>query len=384
MTRVAVLGSTGSIGTQALEVAHHLSERIRIVALAGGHNSALLSEQMRIFRPHLYSSLAPARTSDYGARSATLTEIASDEEVDTVLVATSGSAGIEPTVAALRHGKVVALANKEVLVMAGKLVTETARRYGGRLVPVDSEHSAVFQCLRGEEGPISRLLLTASGGPFYRCSADRLARVTTEEALAHPVWSMGRKVTIDSATLMNKGLEVIEARWLFDVPLDRINVVVHPQCLVHSMVEFCDGVVKAQLSQPDMRLPIQYALTYPDRLPTTNPGISWSTILSLTFEPVDTAKFPCLELARQAALKGLTFPAALCGADETAISLFLQGQITFNRIAEVVALALANHRPGNPDSIDELREAEEDAHRFVLAQCSKTGVEDAARPHARL
>ncbi len=384
VNRVALLGSTGSVGTQALDVARHLGDRIRIVALAGGRNAGLLSAQMAEFHPRLYHSLLPDRVAALGARAATLEEIASDEDVDTVLVATSGAAGLEPTLAALRRGKTVALANKEVLVMAGNLVVETAHRFGGRLVPVDSEHSAIFQCLRGEDGPVAKLLLTASGGPFYHYTPERLAGVSVAEALAHPVWSMGQKVTIDSATLMNKGFEVVEARWLFDVPFDCIEVVVHQQCLIHSMVEFPDGTVKAQMSPPDMRLPIQYALTCPDRVPARTTPLSWTEPRSLTFEPVDMTRFPCLQLARKAAAAGGTYPAALCGADEAAVSLFLQGRISFTGIAELVECALSAHRAADGGSLDAIRDSERQAYGLVMTHCSESDMEGAAQSRARL
>lgn len=384
VNRVALLGSTGSVGTQALDVARHLGNRVRIVALAGGRNAGLLSAQIAEFHPRLYHSLLPDRVAGLDARAATLEEIASDEGVDTVFVATSGAAGLEPTLAALRRGKTVALANKEVLVMAGNLVVEAAHRSGGRLVPVDSEHSAVFQCLRGEDGPIARLLLTASGGPFYHYTVERLTSVSVSEALAHPVWSMGKKITIDSATLMNKGLEVIEAHWLFNVPFDCIEVVVHPQCLIHSMVEFPDGSVKAQMSPPNMALPIQYALTCPDRVPARLAPLSWTESRSLTFEPVDVTRFPCLQLARQAGAAGGTYPAALCGADEAAVSLFLQGRIPFTGISGLVEYALNAHRTADSGSLDAIKDSERQAYDLVMAHCAETDMEGVAQPRARL
>jgi 1-deoxy-D-xylulose-5-phosphate reductoisomerase len=313
LKRVAVLGCTGSIGTRTLDVVRHLGNRIRVVALAGGNNVRLLSEQIDEFHPRLYYALLPESVRAGGARRASLDEIARDDEVDTVVVATSGNAGLRPTIAALRSGKTVLLASKEVLVMAGALVMEAARDSGALMIPVDSEHNALWQCLRGENNGIGRLLLTASGGPFYRCPAARLDDITPEEALAHPVWSMGKKITIDSATLMNKGLEIIEAHWLFGVPFESIDVLVHPDCVVHSLVEFVDGCVKAQLSRPDMALPIQYALSYPDRVPGLGSPLSWDSMLTLTFEPVDMDRFPCLRLAREVGRAGMTYPAVLLG-----------------------------------------------------------------------
>ena len=319
MNRVAVLGSTGSIGVQTLSVARRLRDQIEIVALAGGRNAATLSEQIAEFRPRLYYSLHPESVNPGGARFAELEDVASDSEVDTVVVATSGCAGLRPTLAALHRGKKVALASKEVLVIGGRFVMEAAARSGSTLAPVDSEHSAIWQCLQGETDSVSRLLLTASGGPFRDYPAERLELVAPAEALSHPVWSMGTKISIDSATLMNKGLEVIEAHWLFGVPLERIEVVVHPECVVHSMVEFVDGCVKAQLGPADMALPIQYAITYPSRLPCVAEPVRWDVGRTLTFEPADVGRFPCLHLALRAGLAGGACPAVLCGADEAAV-----------------------------------------------------------------
>ncbi len=350
MNRVALLGSTGSIGTQTLSVARRLRGQVEIAALAGGRNHELLSLQLAEFHPRLYHSLVPARVHSGAARLASLEQIATDAAVDTVVVATSGRAGLEPTLAALRHGKRVALASKEVLVMAGPLVKEASRCPGAELVPIDSEHSAIWQCLQGERNGVSRLLLTASGGPFREYSSERLEHITAEESLSHPVWSMGVKITIDSATLMNKGLEVLEAGWLFDVPLERIEVVVHPECIVHSMVEFVDGSVKAQLSVPDMALPIQYALTHPDRVPAPNELLEWNTSRTLNFVPPDTDRFPCLRLAREAGIAGGGYPAVLCGADEAAVTLFLQHRIRFTDIPILVERALNSY--AGPDSVN--------------------------------
>jgi 1-deoxy-D-xylulose-5-phosphate reductoisomerase len=245
-------------------------------------------------------------------------------------------------------------------------VMEAARDSGALMIPVDSEHNALWQCLRGENNGIGRLLLTASGGPFYRCPAARLDDITPEEALAHPVWSMGKKITIDSATLMNKGLEIIEAHWLFGVPFESIDVLVHPDCVVHSLVEFVDGCVKAQLSRPDMALPIQYALSYPDRVPGLGSPLSWDSMLTLTFEPVDMDRFPCLRLAREVGRAGMTYPAVLCGADEAAVGLFLRGAIRFTDIAAVVQQAIGAHRPQAASELDQILAAEEWGRRFVM------------------
>lgn len=359
MNRVAVLGSTGSIGTQTLAVARRLRGQVEVAALAAGRNHELLSRQLAEFHPRLYHTLGPELADPGGAAFASLEQIASDPAVDTVVIATSGRAGLEPTLAALRHGKRVALASKEVLVMAGPLVKEASRCPDADLVPIDSEHSAIWQCLQGERNGISRLVLTASGGPFREYSPERLEHITAADALAHPVWSMGAKITIDSATLMNKGLEVLEARWLFDVPLERIEVVVHPECIVHSMVEFVDGCVKAQMSVPDMALPIQYALTHPDRMPAPNEFLQWNAPRTLTFAPVDADRFPCLSLAREAGVAGDGYPAVLCGADEAAVALFLRNRIRFIDIPAAVERALASYAGSHTVDLDAILAAYE-------------------------
>jgi len=341
--RLAILGATGSIGRQTLQVVRSLPFRFRVVALTAGKNVDLLTEQVAEFRPSLVHCQAACLP---GAEFESLSpeEIARHPEVDTVVVATSGKAGLSATLAAVKAGKDVALANKESLVMAGDIITRAAKANGARILPVDSEHSAVWQCLRGEEQPARRVILTASGGPFRGSSPEELRRVTAQQALKHPSWQMGSKVTIDSATLMNKGLEVIEAHWLFDIPYDRIEVVVHPQSIVHSMVELADGSIKAQLGCPDMRLPIQYALTYPERLPNAElPRLDWSAVDALTFEPPDFDRFPCLGMAVEAGKTGGTQPAVLCAADEVAVDLFLSGDIGFTEIPRLVGQVLAGH-----------------------------------------
>ena len=356
--KIAVLGSTGSIGQQALDVIRARPYELQVVALAANRNVGLLERQIREFRPGMFYSSVKPRTK-YGAEFLSMAEIAAHPGVDLVLVATSGMAGLEPTVAALRTGKMVALASKEVLVMAGENVIREANRHQGQIVPIDSEHSAIWQCLRGEEDKPERLLLTASGGPFYRYSESQLAEVTPEQALSHPVWKMGRKVTIDSATLMNKGLEVIEAHWLFSLPFDSIEILVHPQSVVHSMVEFMDGSVKAQLSSPDMRLPIQYALSYARRWSNPElPRLDWHGMKSLDFEPVDYGRFPCLRLAVDAGRSGGTYPAALCAADEVAVELFLGGAIGFLDIAKIVQETLEQHQNTPEPSLEEILAAD--------------------------
>ncbi len=350
--RVAVLGSTGSIGRQTLEVLAANREYFDIYGLAAGRNLDLLLEQARQFAPDclcLGDPTIPAPPDlpwpllrgEEG-----LVALAGAEEVDLVVVATAGAAGFAPTLAAIRAGKEVALSNKEVLVMAGELVTAAARRHDALIRPIDSEHSAIWQCLWGEEhGAISRLILTASGGPFRTWTREAMAAITPEQALRHPTWRMGPKITIDSATMMNKGLEVIEAHWLFDLPYEQIAVVVHPQSLIHSMVEFYDGSVKAQLGQPDMRLPIQVALGYPERLPQRYTALDWAQAGPLTFEPPDLERFPCLRLARQAGEAGATYPAVLAAADEVAVGAFLAGRSGFFEIPALIEAALEAHRP---------------------------------------
>ncbi len=352
--RIAILGSTGSIGRQALDVIRAFPDKLKVVALAANKNARLLEAQLKQFQPKMFCSSAKADI-DYGGEFLSIEEIASDPEVDLVIVATAGKAGLSPTLVALRAGKTVALASKEVLVMAGEIVVREASLHQAQIRPIDSEHSAIWQCLQGEESKPQRLFLTASGGPFYNYSQSRLAEVTPEQALQHPIWKMGRKVTIDSATLMNKGLEVIEAHWLFSFPFDSIEVLIHPQSVVHSMVEFVDGSLKAQLSSPDMRLPIQYALSYPQRWPNSElPRLDWNKINSLNFEPVDYDRFPCLKLAVAAGKSGGTYPAVLCAADEVAVELFLSHKISFTDIAEIVQKTLEQHRNISRPSLEEI------------------------------
>ncbi len=365
--RIAVLGSTGSIGRQTLDVARALPGHFRVVGLAAGNNTALLAEQIREFKPalvHFPNSSEPNREmrsslAAAGCKRVSLDEMAGHPEAETVVVATSGKAGLSPTLAAARAGKTIALANKEALVMAGEIVTGEVKRGEALILPVDSEHSAIWQCLRGETQGAAGIVLTASGGPFRSHSLAQLQAVTVAQALKHPSWQMGRKVTIDSATLMNKGLEVIEAHWLFNVPFERIRVLVHPQSIIHSMVEFVDGSIKAQLSYPDMRLPIQYALSYPDRLANPRlPQLDWSTTGRLTFEEPDFTAFPCLRLAIEAGRKGGSYPAALCGADEVAVELFLAGRIRFTDIARLVEAALERHKAVASPVLDEVLAAD--------------------------
>jgi 1-deoxy-D-xylulose-5-phosphate reductoisomerase len=356
--KIAILGSTGSIGQQTLDVIRALPNKFQVIALAGGKNLELLERQISEFRPKMFCSSVKPDIS-YGGEFLSMEEMASHPEVNFVIVATSGKAGLSPTVAALKAGKVVALASKEVLVMAGEIVAREASLHQTQILPIDSEHSAIWQCLQGEENKPQRLFLTASGGPFYHYSQSQLSKITPGQALHHPIWKMGRKVTIDSATLMNKGLEVIEAHWLFSFPFDSIEILIHPQSIVHSIVEFMDGSMKAQLSSPDMRLPIQYALSYPQRWPNSElPRLDWNKIQSLNFEPVDYDKFPCLKLALDAGKLGGTYPAVLCAADEVAVELFLDHRISFTDIAKIVQETLEHHQNIAQPSLDEVLAAD--------------------------
>ncbi|MGD9116832.1 MAG: 1-deoxy-D-xylulose-5-phosphate reductoisomerase [Dehalococcoidia bacterium] len=366
--RIAVLGSTGSIGRQTLEVVNALPDRFSVIGLAGGKNTALLAEQATRFQPRfVFYQKSDSPAPPIHGQFLSMEEMAGHPEIDLVVMATSGRWGLKPTLAAVRAGKQVALANKETLVMAGEIITAEAEKHGAKILPVDSEHSAVWQCLEGETNKPSRIILTASGGPFRGFSSEELAQVTAKQALQHPSWQMGNKVTIDSATLMNKGLEVIEARWLFNAPFDDISILVHPQSIVHSMVEFADGSVKAQLGEPDMRLPIQYALAYPERL--FNPHLiplNWADMTELSFEKPDFNAFPCLNIAIEAGKKGGTYPAVLCGADEIAVHQFLLGKIKFTEIAEMVQQTLDEHKAKSKPGLKEIMAADDWAREKVI------------------
>ncbi|MEX2237346.1 MAG: 1-deoxy-D-xylulose-5-phosphate reductoisomerase [Dehalococcoidia bacterium] len=367
MIRVAVLGSTGSIGRQTLDIISSLPEQFRVIALAGGSNADLFRQQVERFQPALVN-LASAGIEigrDQRAEWAPLEDIAAHPDVDVVLVGTTGKVGLAPSLAALRAGKAVALANKEALVMAGAILTDTARRHGGQLRPVDSEHSAIWQCLWGEDPKsIRRLILTASGGALRDLPEDKLADVTPAQALHHPTWNMGAKITVDCATLFNKGLETIEARWLFDVPLGRIEVVQHRESIVHSLVEFSDGSVKAQLGLPDMRLPILLALTYPQRAaePQTAP-LNLAEVGKLHFSQIDAERYPLLGLAMEAGRRGGTNPAVVAAADEIAVQEFLAGRIRFTDIAPLVDSVLSKHGAVSDPDLEEILAADEWARR---------------------
>lgn len=362
--RIALLGSTGSVGRQTLDVVRCFPEHFRVVALAARQNVALLASQAREFAVPITACFAESPEVAQAAREILpgvllgeqgLLDVAALPEVDIVVAATSGLVGLNPTLAAIKAGKDIALANKETLVMGGHLVMEEARRAGVSILPVDSEHSALWQCLRGEEiADVRRLFVTASGGPFRRSSLEEIRSVTVEQALAHPTWRMGPKITIDSATLMNKALEVIEAHWLFGIPYEKIEVVVQPESIIHSMVEYIDGSIKMQASLPTMHLPILNALSYPARLDTAGTGLlrelCWPDVGRLHFEALDLARFPCFRLARVAAERGGTYPSVLVGVDEEAVALFLAGNIGLLDIAELIETVLERHEPvANPD-----------------------------------
>jgi 1-deoxy-D-xylulose-5-phosphate reductoisomerase len=376
--KIAVIGSTGSIGRQTLEIVRAHPQSFRIVALAAGTNTELLAAQLAEFTPDYacwQSDAAPPEL-PAGCRRLPLKEIAALPDADRVVLAAGGFAGLEPTLAAVSAGKTVCQANKEAIVCAGELIKRRAAASGARLLPVDSEHSAVWQCLENDNRALARVWLTASGGPFRGRTRSELEHVDAAAALAHPSWNMGPKVTIDSATLVNKGLEIIEAHWLFDVDYDRIGVVVHPQSIVHSMVEFGDGSLKAQLSRPDMRYPIQYALTYPERLDSPElPRLDWKDALQLDFSAPDAANFPGLKIAVEAGRRGGTYPAVLCGADEAAVALFLEGKLSFTGITDMIEEALTRHRSesGEPDIEDVLA-----ADQWARSEVTKLALE--ARP----
>lgn len=371
MKRIAILGSTGSIGQQALQVIERHRDKLSVFALSAGRNYPLLREQALRFNPRvlhidsqeqfpLLEKEFPEKEVLWGREG--LSYIAGHPDVDILLVAIPSPIAIEPTIIALKSGKRVALAAKEVLVCGGRLVKEA----GGELIPVDSEHSAIFQLLKGEEG-IKRIILTASGGPFLNTPLEKFPDITPQEALQHPTWKMGKKITIDSATLFNKGLEIIEAMWLFDLPLSQIDVVVHPQSIIHSLVEFVDGAVKAHLSLPDMRLPIQYALLYPQRLPSLVAPMDFTNLV-LTFQPLDETRFPAVKLCRLAGEKGGTFPAVLCGADEKAVKLFLKGSIRFSDIPSLVEKVLERHQSKEEPTLDDILRSYEWAKEEVLKE----------------
>ena len=368
MKNIVLLGSTGSIGTSTAKVAGDLPNDIRLVGLAAGGNAELLAKQARQFRPELVSIGSPKKAAKLrpqldGIRVASgeegLIELATLPSADIVLIAIVGTTGLQPALAAIRAGKDIAVASKEILVMAGEIVMAEARKHGVRVLPVDSEHSAIFQCLEGRSpGSVRRLILTASGGPFRETPAGQFAGITVEQALKHPSWVMGRKITIDSATMFNKGLEMIEARWLFDIPMPQVDVVVHPQSVVHSMVEFVDGSILSQLSTPDMCLPIQYALTCPGRAASERVQTDLPALGRLDFEAPDLAKFPALGQARRAGETGGTLPAVLNAANEIAVDAFCDRQTSFPGISDAVGQVMDRHELIGQPSLEQILQAD--------------------------
>ncbi len=376
--KIVVLGSTGSIGTSCLDVIRSFKDEFEVIGLAAGKNIELLLKQIEEFRPRAVTVVneflakkleerLPYKGIEVKHGKEGYMELASFDEADLIVSALVGSAGLIPTLCAVDVGKDVALANKESLVIAGHLVTQTAKKTGAKILPIDSEHSAIFQCLQGQDqNAIKRLILTASGGPFKDSSTSRLETVTPKEAIKHPNWKMGKKISVDSATLMNKGLEVIEARWLFDIELDKIDVVIHPQSIIHSMVEFIDGSILAQLGIADMRIPISYALSYPKRLALELPKLDLVSCSPLTFEPPDLDKFPCLKLAYEAAKIGGSMPCILSAANEVAVEAFLSNRIRFDQISKVIEEVLNRLEPSSCDSLDAI--INEDARARLTAE----------------
>jgi 1-deoxy-D-xylulose-5-phosphate reductoisomerase len=371
MKKITVLGSTGSIGVSALDVIEKNPGRFRVVALAAGKNIKLLQKQIERFRPQIVSvsddqsaaelreKLSAKTKTRIVTRQEGLKEVASFANADIVVSAISGAAGLIPTLAAIEAGKDVALANKETMVMAGDVVTKKAQEKGVKILPVDSEHSAIFQCLQGQKHDnINKILLTASGGPFYNYKTSDLKKVTLSQALKHPNWKMGKKITVDSASMMNKGLEVIEAKWLFDLEMNEIEVIIHPQSIVHSMVEFIDGSLLAQMGIPDMRTPIAYALTYPERIKTALPLLDLVKTRKMEFYKPDMKKFPCLHLAYEAGICGGTMPAVLNAANEIAVGAFLREEIKFVDLPGIIDKVLHKHRAVKNPSLEDILQAD--------------------------
>jgi 1-deoxy-D-xylulose-5-phosphate reductoisomerase len=369
---LVVLGSTGSIGRQTLDVAKTMPEHITVYGLAASSSGSALSAQVSELKPAA-ACLVSGRLELDGTEVLTgeegLIELVTRDQVDLVVVGTTGRAGLMPTLAALRAGKLVALANKEALVMAGAIIRTELAKSPGELVPIDSEHSAIWQCLQGERvNSVERLTLTASGGALRHLSDRELQAVTPEQALRHPTWSMGPKITVDSASLMNKGLEVIEARWLFNIPIERIDVILHPESVVHSLVTFSDSSTKAQLGLPDMRLPIQYALSHPERWPNDLPRADLVELGALTFAAVDLERYPALRIALEATRLGGTFPAVLSAADEVAVAAFLETRISFTDIAPLIERVLGRHNNCDNPTLDDILEADTWARREAARQ----------------
>lgn len=381
--RIAILGSTGSIGRQALDVVRQHKDLFEVELLTANNSSALLIEQAMEFRPGSvvicneakYQEVADAlQPNDIKVFTGmdSVCSLVEAEDIDIVLTALVGFSGLRPTISAIKAGKIIALANKETLVAGGSVVMDLARKCNSPILPVDSEHSAIFQCLLGATGnPISRIHLTASGGPFRTWDRDRIAAATKNEALKHPQWTMGAKITIDSATMMNKGFEMIEARWLFDTAPDKINIVVHPQSIIHSMVEFADGAVIAQLGNPDMREPIQFALSFPERLTLNNKKLDFASLQGLTFEEPDMEKFPCLSLAFEAIRKGGNVPCAMNAANEAAVAAFLKDGIRFYDIPEIISACMAGVNFVEKPTVEDLLSTNAEVYRVSAEMCAK-------------
>ncbi len=368
--KISIIGSTGSIGTQALEVIEKLADKFEIIALAGGSNIELLKQQAEKFKPKFIYASKPLAIS--GIKTAdSLEEICSNKENDIILVAVSGKIGLKPTLKAIENGIDIALANKETLVMAGDIVMKKARENGVKIIPVDSEHCAIHQCIK-DISQVEKLIITASGGPFLHKSVEEMKKATIAQALAHPRWHMGKKITVDSATLMNKGLEIIEAHHLFGFDYDKIDVVVHPQSIVHSAIEYVDGSVIAQLGLPSMHIPIQYAITYPQRFEgIKSKSFSFADIARLDFEKPDFEKFPCIKLAYQAGRTGGTATACLNAANEEAVFAFLDGKIKLYNIYEITAEMMSQHRVIENPTIDEIFATDEDVRRKTREHINK-------------
>lgn len=381
--RIAILGSTGSIGRQALDVVRQHKDLFEVELLTANNSSALLIEQAMEFRPGSvvicneakYQEVADAlQPNDIKVFTGmdSVCSLVEAEDIDIVLTALVGFSGLRPTISAIKAGKIIALANKETLVAGGSVVMDLAKKYNSPILPVDSEHSAIFQCLLGATGnPISRIHLTASGGPFRTWDRDRISAATKNEALKHPQWTMGAKITIDSATMMNKGFEMIEARWLFDTAPDKINIVVHPQSIIHSMVEFADGAVIAQLGNPDMREPIQFALSFPERLTLNNKKLDFASLQGLTFEEPDMEKFPCLSLAFEAIRKGGNVPCAMNAANEAAVAAFLKDGIRFYDIPEIISACMAGVNFVENPTVEDLLSTNEEVYRAAAEMCAE-------------
>ncbi len=382
--RLAILGSTGSIGTQTLDIVSKNRELFEVELLTSNNNYNLLIEQAIKFNAnavvicnHEYykpvaEALAPHFIKVFAGIESISQLLLSSDNIDIVVTAMVGISGLEPTVAAIKGGKSIALANKETLVAAGAIITKLATEHRVPIIPVDSEHSAIFQCLQGERSKIEKILLTASGGPFFNVSTEKMRGATIEEALSHPKWKMGQKITIDSATMMNKGFEMIEARWLFGTSPSDIQIVVHPQSIIHSMVQFEDGSILAQMSSPDMRIPIQYALAYPNRLPLDVSRVDFHKLMEFTFAPPDTEKFPCITLAYQAIEKGGNLPCIMNAANEMAVNLFISGKISFFQIPQIIENMMENYKFIQNPSLEEILKTDKEVREIIKSQIKWT------------